>query len=45
MSRQVRPLPPEAYQALLAYLANRPEPAPEPERHVQDPLPEMEPES
>ena len=40
--KQVRPLPPEAYQALIAYLAEPRQPAPEPELLVQDPLPGME---
>jgi hypothetical protein len=42
MTRQVRPLPPEACQALLAWLAAPRAPAPEPGRYVQDPLPGME---
>jgi hypothetical protein len=40
--KQARPLPPEAYQALIAWLA-QPRPAPpEPEQYVQDTLPGME---
>ena len=36
---------PELTRAIIAYLAKPPEPAPEPERYVQDPLPGMEPQS
>lgn len=46
MKRQVRTLGvtiPELHQALIAHLAAGPEPQPEPEQYVQDPLPGMEP--